>query len=265
MEKGLRAWQSMSKWYDARESRDKTSSYAAVTAQTMAKNEDELHRMFIDFEKKMKDHEERFGTISDEAKIVARKTIIPENIMANRFRGHKTTTYMTLRNELVDYITDRPNQGAAPMDLSSFVLAPPGMEKPKMSDEEMMYAFYMKGNGKGGAGGGKGGRECYYCGEKGHFARECLKNPFATKGGGGAGGQKGQNNYGGKGPGQQQWNNYNNYSNRCCIRSEKIKFFEEDFHVFSHRFSTKKPGENTDERNANLDGGQEFIGRMCNI
>jgi len=197
LEKGMKAWQSLSKWYDAREARDKTNSYSAVTTQVMAKNEDELHKMFVEFEKKMKDHEERYGTIPDEAKIVALKAMVPEVIMANRFRGHKTTTYLTFRNELVDYMTDRPNKGAAPMDISTFVSAPPGIEVPSyMPTEEEVNAFYAKGKGKGGGGKG-GGRECYGCGEKGHFHRDCPKSPYQ--------GQKGQRpyqnpGYGGKGP-----------------------------------------------------------------
>ena len=197
LEKGMRAWQSLSKWYDAREARDKTNSYSAVTTQVMAKNEDELHKMFVEFEKKMKDHEERFGTIPDEAKIVALKTMIPDAIMANRFRGHKTTTYLTFRNELVDYMTDRPNKGAAPMDIS-FVGTPPGIEGPPpyVPTEEEVNAFYAKGKGKG-AGGKGGGRECFGCGEKGHFHRDCPTNPYQ--------GNKGQRQYqgpgyGGKGP-----------------------------------------------------------------
>ena len=158
LERGMRAWQSLSRWYDAREARDKTNSYSSVTTQVMAKNEDELHKMFVEFEKKMKEHEERYGTIPDEAKIVALKAMIPEVIMANRFRGHKTTTYLTFRNELVDYMTDRPNKGATPMDISALG-APPGIEvQPQGQMDEEFNAFYAKGKGKGG--GGKG-VQCY--------------------------------------------------------------------------------------------------------
>ena len=184
MEHGLRAWQNMSKWYDGREASDKSASYAAVTSQSQAKNEDELHKMFIEYEKKVKDYEERFGPIADEAKIVALKNIIPDAIMANRFRGKRMTTYQAFRSDLVDFMTDRPNKGAAPMDISSMnvLVPPPGMENspaPTTSGEEL-YAFHSKGKGKGGKDGK--GPECFHCGLRGHFARECPTNPHAGKG-----------------------------------------------------------------------------------
>jgi len=98
-EKGLKAWQSMSKWYDSRETSDKQVAYATVMDQTTAKNEDELHSMFLEFEKKLREYEERFEVIPEEAKMNALKKIVPLAIMSNRFRGRKFDSHSKFRAE----------------------------------------------------------------------------------------------------------------------------------------------------------------------
>ncbi len=87
--RGLRAWQSMAQWYDGREAGDKEAAYATVTNQSRAKSEEELQKKFMQFEKLIKDYEERFSVIQEEAKIVALKSMIPEDILKQRFRGKK--------------------------------------------------------------------------------------------------------------------------------------------------------------------------------
>ena len=112
------------------------------------------------------------------------------------------TTYQALRNDLVDFMTDKPNKGVAPMDISNLMDPPPGIEQspiPVTNDNELC-AFQSKGKGKRGKDGK--GPERFHCGVRGHFARECPTNPHAGKGspprsspynGGGKGG--GYDNY----------------------------------------------------------------------
>ncbi len=53
-ERGLRAWQILSKWYDGRQAADKESAYQILTSQERAKSEDDLQKQFMLFEKMLK-------------------------------------------------------------------------------------------------------------------------------------------------------------------------------------------------------------------
>ena len=99
--RGLRAWQSMAQWYDGREAGDKEAAYSTVTNQTRAKSEEELQKKFMQFEKLIKDYEERFSVIQEEAKIVALKSMIPEDILKQRFRGKKMLWWTSPRRRVL--------------------------------------------------------------------------------------------------------------------------------------------------------------------
>jgi hypothetical protein len=173
--RGLRAWQSMTQRYDGREAEDKEAAYATVTNQTREKK-------FMQFEKLIKDYEERFSVIQEEAKIVALKSMLPEDVLKERFRGKKMLTYKALRDELVAYTVDKPTAVGTSdaMDISMTLGKPPGIdEQSAVNAEEDAMALQGSKGGKGNDGGGKGtgGKDCYYRGKKGHFAKECPNHP----------------------------------------------------------------------------------------
>jgi len=195
---GLRAWQSVSKWYDARDAGDKEAKYSVIMNQDRAQSEEDLHNRFVTFEKKVKEYEERFGAVQEEGKIVALKKMVPMEMLNQRFRGKKFTTYKSLRDELVAFISDKPASSTAPMEIGAVEEENEKNDKEENKDDHEIYAF-AKG-GKGGKG-GYGVSQCFECGQKGHFARECPKKGQGKGGKGGDGAGKGYNHYG----------NYNNY------------------------------------------------------
>ena len=103
--------------------------------------------------------------MSDSAKSLALKTLIPKQLMGNRFVGMKFDTFEKYLKEVENYIGDRSIQeirshqkeGHHPMEVDVVLAEAAKQELPEEVQQEIMSMInYHKGKGKGQA--GKGGQ-----------------------------------------------------------------------------------------------------------
>lgn len=205
---GLRAWQNLARWYRLRSAMDKATSITMVMNPGQSKDMGELHRKLEEWEVSVREHESRFDDeVQESVRIAALLSMIPRTVYDQRFKGRSYETYLDLRQEIANYLSDRrptiqikqSAQETTPMDIGEM-----GEMDPIARIQETLNAL-VKGKGKGRSapqgekqgsappsskggvkgdarstkGGGKGAKGarkelvCYNCGGNGHPARLC--------------------------------------------------------------------------------------------
>jgi hypothetical protein len=87
-------------------------SYKQLVTQERASSEEDLKTKFLQWEKSLKEFEEKGGDMQEDAKIVGLKQWISEIILANRFRGIKYKSFAQPREDLTSIwpIDHRPEK-----------------------------------------------------------------------------------------------------------------------------------------------------------
>ena len=187
---------------------DKATSITMVMNPGQSKDMGELHRKLDELGASVREHESRFDDeVQESVRIAALLSMIPRTVCDQRFKGRSYETYLDLRQEIANYLSDRrptiqikqSAQETTPMDIGEM-----GEMDPIARIQETLNAL-VKGKGKGRSapqgekqgsappsskggvkgdarstkGGGKGAKGarkelvCYNCGGNGHPARLC--------------------------------------------------------------------------------------------
>ena len=109
---GLTAWRRLLQQYDPREQVDKTIAYEKVTRPTPAKNIAETRVKVPQWLNEMGVYVAKFGdnSLTEPARLLALKTLVPASLLGNRFVGNRYTDHKKYIRDLEDFIGDRSVQ-----------------------------------------------------------------------------------------------------------------------------------------------------------
>ena len=196
---GLAAWRRMVQEYDPREQVDATIAYEQITRPTPAKNIGEARVKLPQWLNEAGLYTAKFGdaALTEPARILALKTLIPATILGNRFVGHRYADHKDYVRDLEDFIGDRSVQelranlsrpkDPSAMDLDAMLEGSTESLSEETKAEIMSLIRKNPGNNNGQGYGGKGANSDNGQGNGGKGWRGRGGNKGSGKGYGGKG------------------------------------------------------------------------------
>ena len=109
---GLKSWRSLLKQYDPREQVDETVAYEKISRPSPVKSIAEARIKLPQWLNDMGLYTAKWGNqaLTEPARLLALKTLVPRNLLGNKFVGNKYTDHKQYVSDLEDYIGDRSIQ-----------------------------------------------------------------------------------------------------------------------------------------------------------